>query len=575
MRELLSSDPDYHEARWVLNLAHMALGEYPQGVPEAFRYPPERFAPEAEMPRFLDVAAKVGLARYSRAGSAVVDDLNGDGLLDVLTCSFDTGTPLQLSLNQGDGTFRDATAEAGLGHQLGGNNLVHGDVDGDGRLDVLVLRGGRLGDVGEFPCSLLSQVEPGRFEDVTAAAGLDVEAPSRTAAFADIDLDGDLDLFIGYEALREGTGFEPADSGAPVRYPSRLYLNDGNGHFEDVSAGAGLALDGWCTGAAFGDVDGDGDADLYLSHYSQPNKLFRNEGDRTFVDVTAAAGGVGRPLESTGALFFDHDGDGDLDLFVSYSGRDIVAEREVAHWYWDGTIETDTSRLFVNDGRGRFLDVTEERGLRRVAHVNAAATADIDNDGSPDLYLATGGIGMGALWPNYLLVNDGGRRFLDATGAAGLGHLQKGQGVAFGDLDCDGDEDLFIQVGGYHLDDGFGDVLFQNPGSPHRWLAIELEGVRSNRFGVGARIRVRVQQGELERDVYAHVGARGAQGGSSLRRILGLGQADRVVELAVRWPGSDEDQTLGPQPLDAHLRVREGASRAKLVERPAFRLGGE
>ena len=561
--DLLGRDPAYDEARWLLNVAHMALGSWPDGVPEAHRYPRERFASSTDLGRFADVAPRLGLDRYDRAGSAVVDDWTGDGLPDVLTSSFDSGTPLQLSRNRGDGTFEDVTERAGLARQLGGSGLVAGDVDGDGALDLLVLRGAGLYQLGEMPCSLLRQARPGVFEDVTASAGIELAAPARSAAFADVEGDGDLDLFVGYQSMREGER---------VRYPGKLWRNDGRGRFEDATAAAGIDAREHCAAVAFGDVDGDGFPDLYLSHSFAPNVLYQNRGDGTFEGVTRAAG-VAEPLTSGPALFLDDDQDGDLDLFVALQSH-ATAERAVARWYWDGTVEGDTQRLYRNDGRGRFRDVTAEVGLGRVAHASAAAAGDLDGDGFPDLYLGTGAGEMSALWPNLVFRGDGGRRFLEGSEASGLGHLQKGQGIAPADLDADGDLDLFLQVGGHHLDDGFGNVLFENPGAGGRWVNVRLVGRESNRSGVGARLRLRVRTPSGARDVFAFVGPDGPTGSGPLARYVGLGDASAIELLEVTWPCGRGVQRIEHVPLDAFLEVREGEPEAVVLERRRVRLGG-
>ena len=166
-----------------------------------------------------------------------------------------------------------------------------------------------------------------------------------------------------------------------------------------------------------------------------------------------------------------------------------------------------------------------------------------------------------------------GDRFKDATFSAGVGHLQKGNGVAFGDLDDDGDLDLFCQVGGWFQDDGFSNVLFENPGNANHWLGIELEGVRDNRFGVGARLRARLVGPRGEYDVYRTVGAGAMNGCNPLRAHLGLGDATRIVFLEVSWPVGGEVERLEGVPLDATIRVRQGAKTFDRRERPATRPG--
>jgi hypothetical protein len=558
MQRLLELDPDDHEARWLLNLAHQALGT-PEAVPGELRFPRARLASEAPFRRFVDAARELALAPLGRAGSVLAEDLTGDGRLDLLTCSFDTGAPLALYAGLESGGFEEIGERAGLARQLGGSNLVQGDVDGDGRLDVLVLRGSEFATLGEWPCSLLRQKENGVFEDVTAAAGIELAAPSESAAFADVDADGDLDLFVAYQTQRDVNG--------PI-HPSRMYRNDGAGRFEDVTAESGLRNDAYCMAAVFGDFDGDGLPDLFLTNQFSPNRLYRNLGACKFEDATEAAG-VAAPLTASRAAFaFDPDQDGDLDLFV---GRhEHVSEREIARWLWDGTVQQDTMRLYRNDGRGRFADATTECGLRRVNAAMGALGGDVDGDGWPDVFVSTGSEDLAALWPKLLYRNSAGKRFLDVTEAAGVGHLQKGSGAALADLDDDGDRDLYLVLGGRHLDDGFGDALFENPGFGARWLRLELAGERSNRFGLGARVRVRVRDAEGERDVYDHVWPASSLGGSPLRREIGLGQAQSIAELEVRWPGPEGKlQVFRDVPLDAHLRARESASELERLHRPA------
>jgi hypothetical protein len=157
-----------------------------------------------------------------------------------------------------------------------------------------------------------------------------------------------------------------------------------------------------------------------------------------------------------------------------------------------------------------------------------------------------------------LLRNEGGRRFVDATREAGLGHLQKGHGVAFADIDGDGDLDLYHQLGGFYPGDKFHNALFENPGHGNRWLTIELEGRQSNRGGIGARIEVVVDTPSGERAIHRAVGSVSSFGGSPLRQEIGLGDATAVKRVEVRWPASGIEQRLDAPQLDASIVIVEG-----------------
>ena len=262
-------------ATWLLNVAHMTLGTWPEGVPEGLRISREALASDIDFPRFRNVAPQLGLDVYDLAGGAVVDDFDGDGFLDILTSTWDSLGPMHLFHNQGDGTFEDRAQTAGLRGLYGGLNMVQADYDNDGDTDVLVLRGAWLGVHGRHPNSLLRNDGEGRFEDVTFEAGLgDVHYATQTAAWADYDGDGDLDLYVGNETWSN------------TQAPCQLFRNKGNGTFEDVARHAGVTNDRFTKGVCWGDYDGDGDPDLYVSNLRDAaNRLYRNDGDGTFTDV--------------------------------------------------------------------------------------------------------------------------------------------------------------------------------------------------------------------------------------------------------------------------------------------------
>jgi hypothetical protein len=544
---VLGMDGRDYGSMWLLNVAHMTLGTWPDGVQKQWRLPAKAFDSEYQLPRMPDVAAKVGLVDYTRAGGSCMDDFDGDGRLDLVTSSMDHRDPLRMMRQQADGTFKDVTAEVGLAAQLGGLNFHAFDANNDGRLDLIVPRGAWLAVDGQFPNSLLIQQQDGTFVDRTKEAGIELAIPSQVAVTADIDADGDLDLFFGGEGV-EGSR---TDS-----FYSHLFRNKGDGTFDDITELAGVQNGRFCKGAAFGDYDGDGLPDLYLGNMNGWNRLFHNEGGGKFKDVTSEQG-VDAPFDTFGTWFFDFDNDGDLDLFATcYDSRERSAT--IFAYYMNGATGFDTMRLYRNDG-GRFTDATRELALNRAAHPMGCNFGDIDEDGFQDIYLATGDPDFASLWPNVMLRNDGGTRFQDVTTATGTGHLQKGHGVSFGDYDGDGDQDLFVQVGGAFADDAFADALYKNPGHGNRSVTVRLVGRRSNRFGVGARITATVEEGGATRNVVAFVGANSSFGGNSLQAEMGLRKATRIVALEVVWPGGVTKQNFTDVPLDATVTIDEEA----------------
>ncbi len=533
--EALVEQPDDVEARWLYNLAAMTLGRWPEGVPEAWCIPASAFASQGEVPRFPDTAAARGLDLRGLSGGCAMEDFDGDGRLDLLVSSWGDLDPLALMIAQPDGSFVDRAAQAGLDGITGGLNLVHADYDNDGDADVLVLRGAWRGAAGRIPNSLLRNDGEGRFQDVTVAAGLYSEHPTQTAAWVDLDGDGWLDLYIGNES-----------SGEQVD-PCELFLSNGDGSFTECAADAGIAHVGYVKSVAAGDFDDDGRPDLYLSRSDGPNALYRNLGavgdaggparGLRFIDVAREAG-VRHPLQSFPSWFFDYDNDGHLDLFVcSYRA---LALGDVASDVLGETLderEVPLSKLYRNRGDGSFEDVSGAAGLSRPFNAMGANWGDLDHDGFPDIYLGTGEPDLGALYPNRMLRNDGGRRFLDVTTAGGFGHLQKGHGIAWGDLDGDGDQDIHAVMGGAFRGDAFMNALFENPGNDNAWVTLRLVGTRSNRAAIGARLAVRIDEDGTQRDIHTLVGTGGSFGSSTLQTELGLGRAQRIVSVTVQWPG--------------------------------------
>lgn len=374
----LKQNGDDLEAKWLLNLTCMTLGGYPAAVPEEYRIPLTGFKSEQDIGRFVDVAPEAGLRVVSDAGGIIVDDFENRGLFDVVLSEWGhryPREPLHYFHNNGDGTFADQTQRAGLVGELGGLNIIQSDYDNDGCLDILVLRG-----AWEYPqpMSLLRGNGDGTFTNVTRQAGLTALIATQAAVWADINNDGLLDLFVGNE-----------------RGPSYLFLNKGDGTFEDISASSGVDRVAFSKGVVADDYDHDGYVDFYVTNMGSNNFLYHNEGNNTFKEVARHAG-VRDPLgRSFATWFFDYDNDGWPDLFVTsyYSG----SVDENIRTYLGLPHNAITLMLYKNMRDGTFRDVTREVSLDKVFMPMGANFGDVDNDGFLDIYLGTGNPSYGSL----------------------------------------------------------------------------------------------------------------------------------------------------------------------------------
>ena len=196
---------------------------------------------------------------------------------------------------------------------------------------------------------------------------------------------------------------------------------------------------------------------------------------------------------------------------------------------------------------------------------------DLDNDGYLDFYLGTGQPNLETLVPNRMFRNADGKKFQEVTGSGGFGHLQKGHGIAFGDLDNDGDQDIFCVLGGAYSGDVYMNACFENPGQGNHWLTVLLEGTRSNRGAIGARLRVEIETADGSRVIHRTVGTGGSFGSSSLQQEIGLGRAVRVRTLSVTWPSGGVQSFEGLE-LDRFVKIREGDSRVQVLERTKIQL---
>ncbi len=558
----LELEPDSLAGRWLLNLTSMALGDYPDGVPEKYLIPPGAFESDYSIGRFPDIAPELGLDTFNLSGGSIVDDFDNDGFLDIMTSTSDPEGPLKLYQNLGNGRFEDASSYSAVDQQLGGLNCIAADYDNDGDLDVLVLRGAWWLAQGRVRNSLLRNNGDRTFTDVTRTAGLlEPALPTQAAAWGDFDNDGDLDLYVANEDRSE----DPTSAEA---YPSQLFRNNGDGTFTDIASAAGVANYRYAKGVAAGDFDNDGDLDLYVSNIG-PNRLYRNQGNGTFVDMAEELG-VTEPVgRSFASWFFDYNNDGWLDLFVS--AYDAAIEN-VARDYVGLPHGAIRPRLYRNDG-GEFKEVGRELGLDHAYLPMGANFGDLDHDGYLDIYLGTGDPGFETLTPNVMLRNDSGKRFQDVTTSGGFGHLQKGHGISFADIDNDGDQDIYHQLGGHYPGDKYSNAFFQNPGHDNRFLYLKLVGTKSNRAAFGARIKLVLETPDGVRKIHRAVGAVSSFGGSTLRQEIGLGKAQRILKLEVWWPTSGRRQAFVDIPLGRLIQITETEDEFQILPLAPIRLG--
>ena len=537
----------------------MALTEYPAGVPVEFRIPCTTFDSSHDIGRFTNIAPALNIHTFNGAGGVVAEDFDNDGDMDIVTTTMDPDGPASYYRNTGTGRFENLSAASRIDDQLGGLNCTQADYDGDGDMDVLVLRGGWLLDDGHIRNSLLRNAGDGTFEDVTHEAGMATPAyPTQTAVWADFDNDGDLDVYIGNES-RPKNG---------VSCPGQLFMNDGDGHFTDRAKEAGVTNDRFCKAVTAGDIDNDGDMDLYVSNNGR-NRLYLNNGDSTFTDIASQAGVEEPNTRSFASWFFDYDNDGWLDLFVAaFAARleDVVLD-------YLGQPHIGTSPcLYRNLGNGRFENVAKRVGLAHPYLPMGANFGNLDNDGYLDIYLTTGDPDYYTLTPNVMLRNDGGKRFQNVTTSGGFGHLQKGHGVAFADFDHDGDQDIYNQLGGFFAGDKYHNAFYENPGHGNRFLHVRLVGTTSTRSAVGARIKVVAKTADGTVTLHRAVGSVSSFGGSPLRQEIGLGKATAIESLEVRWPKSKTKQVFSNVPIDASIRITEGKDEIKRLELRTFRF---
>ncbi|MEO7043747.1 MAG: FG-GAP-like repeat-containing protein [Ferruginibacter sp.] len=552
-KAVLLDNPGDLESKWLLNIAYMTTDEYPEQVPPQYLLKVTNDDSMHMVKPFTDVAANIGLNYKCQAGGSIVDDFNNDGYPDIVLSSWSLSEPMRYYRNNGNGTFTDISDSSGLGYLTGGLNMMQTDYNNDGFKDIFVLRGGWKGKFGNTPNSLLRNNGDGTFTDVTKQSGLLSFHPTQTATWADFNNDGWLDVFIGNETT-------PGDEANPCE----LYINNKNGTFTEIASKAGCAITEFVKGVTSGDYNNDGLTDIFISTLNGNKILLKNEsvkgGDIKFEDVSRQAGVSNNKTRTFPTWFWDYDNDGWLDILVcGYEFNESLAWYAGAEAVKAPLNNVGRVFLFRNKHDGTFEDVSAKVGLNKIAFAMGSNFGDIDNDGYLDFYLGTGNPSFKSAVPNKLFKNINGKSFLDVTTSARVGNLQKGHGVSFADLDNDGNEDIYIKMGGAYSGDAYESSLYLNPGqNDNRWVNLLLQGTASNRVAIGAKIKVTFKENNIERSVYRDVNSGGSFGSNPLRQHIGLGQASSIEKIEITWPVTGKVQVFENPPVDTNIKIIEG-----------------
>ena len=494
------------------------------------------------------------------AGVAWID-FDNDGLPDLF---FSNGADLAhgkpspgnvLYHNLGNGKFEDVTKKAGVaGNGMFATGVTVGDYDNDGFLDIFVS--------GYNSRQLFHNNGDGTFTDVTAKAGVAGGGWSSSAAWVDYDRDGYLDLFVaryleydvknapycGYKQEGYRTYCDPQQFDG---VPDQLFHNNHDGTFTDVSVKAGIAnRAGKGLGVVVGDIDLDGWPDIFVTNDGVRNFLYRNKGDGTFQDITYTAGTGfdmnGKAMAGMGTEIADFDGDGLPDIFLTAFSREY-------------------NTLYRNLGKLQFEDVTLKAGLQSGFLTLAFGTKlfDFDNDGRLDIFCTNGHVTdnvelydpqLSYKQSDLLYQNIGGGRFKDVSAESGPAFRIKhvGRGAAVADFDNDGDLDIVI------ADCGGPALLYRNDGgNRNHWLAIKARGRESNRFGLGSKVRVTA--GGVTQ--YREINPSGSYlSTSDMRLYIGLGKETIVQRLEIEWP-LGKKQVLENVPAGQILNLDEANAR--------------
>jgi enediyne biosynthesis protein E4 len=500
------------------------------------------------------------LPEISGAGCAFLD-FDNDGWMDIYLvnsgkCDFlDPNPPLRNALykNNRDGTFTDVTEKAGVGSGWYGMGAAVGDYDNDGFPDIYLTQYGRS--------ILYHNNGDGTFTDITEKAGVAAPGWNSSAVWFDYDNDGRLDLFVCQfvefnKDMNCGTEAEETRHYCIPRIftpmASRLFHNNGDGTFRDVSAETGIASHlGKAWGVVATDIDNDGWMDLFVSNDTVGNFLYHNRGGK-FEEIGLAAevaySADGRARSGMGVDSADYDQDGWMDLFVANIDQEIFS-------------------LYHNNHDNTFEDVAMDRGIGMATRWMSGwglKFLDYDNDGNVDLFLCNGFpddlVGEFSQQVTFeeplLLFHKEGEKYKDVSEQSGPVFAKRfsARGLAIGDFNNDGATDVLISV-----NDGAPVLLKNNVGAQNHWLGTQLEGRKANRDAIGARVTY--QAGDLRRH-RMKVGGGSFLSSHDPRMVLGIGKRTKIDWVEVKWPGPSECvERFTDLPIDKYVKLVEGTGK--------------
>ncbi|OEK03157.1 hypothetical protein BFP97_17230 [Roseivirga sp. 4D4] len=551
---LLVDYPDDLELVWLLNICYQTIGEYPQNVPSEYLIAPDAFEDNnSTLKAFVDLAPNLGIASKGISGGSIVEDLNNDGFLDIVASSSGVTEKDQLKIffNNGDGTFSDQTVSSGVSGLFGGLNCMQTDYNNDGFVDLFILRGGWFGQWGQHPNSLLKNNGDGTFTDVTEKAGLLSFHPTQTAVWRDFNQDGWVDVFIGNETTAKGVIGRAARGKV---HASEFYVNQKDGTFKNLAAEAGLEFEELIKGVTALDANNDGLDDIYISIMGGDNMLMINQGNLKFADQAKTLN-LTEPFVSFSTGSMDYNNDGFDDLFVSaYTTSNNPLAHEVTFELQGNSPTAALPKLYRNNGDGSFTDVTETTGFLKSIYGMGFNYGDLDNDGYLDLYFGTGDPNFESIIPNRMFRNVEGNFFEEVSFAGGFSNIQKGHGISWGDMDNDGDHDIYITMGGAHEGDIYQNQLLVNPNENKSWINLHLTGTISNKKAIGARVHLVTSKGQ---HLYRTVSNGASFGGNSYALEIGLGDAQSIDLLEITWPVANSKQAFRNIPVNQSIEIVE------------------